>query len=81
MAPGTAAFLLRVAVGNGPLGTTISNTASVTATTTDPDGADTSSSAVVIVAADTAGIPSLSEWGLFALMASLLAFGALRLKG
>jgi uncharacterized repeat protein (TIGR01451 family) len=82
MALGTATFTLRVEVATSPTASAITNTASVSSTSADPDGADTAASATTAVAAAaTAAVPSLSVWGLWALTASILALAALRLKG
>jgi uncharacterized repeat protein (TIGR01451 family) len=78
MAPGTATFLLRVEVENSPSVVEISNTASVDATTTDPDGAG--DSAATTAAAVIAAIPSLSQWGLLMLTATLLIVGVMRMR-
>ena len=58
----------------------VSNTATATSDVTDPTPAAGSASFTAVAAADTAAIPTLSEWMLIALASALAAAAALKLK-
>jgi len=60
--------------------TTVSNTASVTATESDPNSANNSATAATVVSVASAPIPALSTWMLLLLAALLSAWAVTRLR-
>lgn len=60
--------------------TTVSNTASVTATESDPNSANNSATAATVVSVASAPIPALSTWLLLLLAALLSAWAVARLR-
>jgi len=60
--------------------TTVSNTASVTATESDPNSANNSATAATVVSVASAPIPALSTWLLLLLAAILSAWAVTRLR-
>ncbi|HYC90309.1 MAG TPA: Calx-beta domain-containing protein [Thermoanaerobaculia bacterium] len=78
-AGGTATITLIVQAPGTPA--TLTNTATVTNTPeVDPNPANNTSGPAIVAVAEVAGIPTVSEWGLLALLMALAAAAALKLR-